>query len=73
MEANERCENTWADVEVLLERRRSELEQLVDLTNEHVAHERDLLAGIVDALEAQSKPSHPMERDDARQSRQLEI
>ena len=51
MAANENCEKTWADIEVLLERRQSELEQLIDLTNEHVTHERDLLAGIVDARE----------------------
>ncbi|WP_226004517.1 LemA family protein [Natrinema salinisoli] len=51
VEAHERCEKTWADIEVLLERRRSELEQLIDLTNEHVSHERDLLEGLVDARE----------------------
>lgn len=61
MEANERCEKTWADIEVLLERRRSELEQLVDLTNEHVAHERDLLAGIVDAREGAIEAQSPEE------------
>lgn len=51
LEAHENCEKTWADIEVLLERRRSELENLIDLTNEHVTHERDLLADVVDARE----------------------
>ncbi|MFA9502034.1 LemA family protein [Natrinema sp. H-ect1] len=61
MTAHENCEKTWADIEVLLERRRAELEQLVDLTNEHVSHERDLLAGIVDAREGAIEAQSPAE------------
>ncbi|WP_226480692.1 LemA family protein [Natrinema amylolyticum] len=61
VEAHERCEKTWADIEVLLERRQSELEQLIDLTNEHVAHERDLLAGLVDARERAIEAQSPEE------------
>jgi len=51
LEAREHCEKTWSDIEVLLERRRSELANLIDLTNEHVSHDRDLLSEIVDARE----------------------
>ncbi|WP_436345517.1 LemA family protein [Natronorubrum sp. FCH18a] len=61
MEAHENCEKTWADIEVLLERRQAELEQLIDLTNEHVSHERDLLAGIVDAREGIVEAQSPEE------------
>lgn len=61
LEARENCEKAWSDVEVLLERRRSELEQLVDLTNEHVSHERDLLAGVVEAREGAIDAQSPDE------------
>ncbi|WP_222916593.1 LemA family protein [Natrinema sp. SYSU A 869] len=61
VDAHEHCEKTWADIEVLLERRQSELEQLIDLTNEHVAHERDLLAGLVDAREGAIEAQSPEE------------
>lgn len=61
MEAHERCEKTWGDVEVLLERRHSELENLIDLTNEHVTHERDLLADVVDARERIVESQSPAE------------
>ncbi|MDF9744947.1 LemA family protein [Natrinema salsiterrestre] len=60
-EAHERCEKTWADIEVLLERRRSELEQLIDLTNEHVSHERDLLEGLIEAREGAIDAQSPEE------------
>lgn len=62
--AHENCEKTWADIEVLLERRQRELEQLIDLTNEHVSHERDLLAGIVDARERIVEAQTPEEAAD---------
>lgn len=47
--ARERCEKAWSDIEVLIERRHSELEDLIDVTNEHVSHERELLNDVLDS------------------------
>lgn len=64
LEAHENCEKTWADIEVLLERRRAELESLIDLTNEHVSHERDLLEDVVEARERIVEAQSPDEAAD---------
>ncbi|WP_181685037.1 LemA family protein [Halorhabdus salina] len=48
IEARERCHKNWSDIEVLIERQHSELQQLGDLTNEHVSHETALLETILE-------------------------
>lgn len=51
VEARERCEKAWSDVDVLLERRAEEVGKLVDVTKEHVSHEREVLQKVMDARE----------------------
>lgn len=51
IEARERCEKAWSDVEVLLERRAEEVGNLLDVTREHVSHERDVLEEVMEARE----------------------
>lgn len=51
VEARERCEKAWSDIDVLLERRAEEVGSLVDVTREHVGHERDVLEEVVEARE----------------------
>jgi LemA protein len=64
IEARENCEKTWSDIEVLLQRRHSELEQLIDLTNEHVAHEREMVDDILGARKGIVEAQTPEEAAD---------
>lgn len=64
MDAKENCEKAWSDIEVLLERRQSEVGDLIDLANEHVAHEREVLAGVIDAREGVVEAGTPDEAAD---------
>jgi len=59
IEARERCDKAWSDIEVLIERRHSELQQLVDLTNEHVSHEKEMIDDILDARGKSVKTKTP--------------
>lgn len=65
VEARERCNKAWSDVDVLLERRMDEVESLVDVTREHVAHERDVLDDVVEARERVVEAETPDEAADA--------
>lgn len=51
VETRERCEKAWSDVDVLLERRAEEVGSLVDVTREHVSHEREVLEDVMAARE----------------------
>lgn len=64
VEARERCNKTWSDVDVLLERRAEEVGKLVDVTREHVAHDRDVLQEVTDARERIVEAQHPDEAAD---------
>lgn len=59
VEARERCEKAWSDVDVLLERRAEEVGNLVDVTGEHVSHERDVLRDVMDARERAIEVQNP--------------
>lgn len=59
VDARERCEKTWSDVDVLLERRADEVGTLVDVTREHVAHEQDVLEDVMDARQRVVEASDP--------------
>lgn len=61
LEARERCDRAWANVEVLLERRHDEIGTLVDLAAEHVEHERAVLQDLLDARERAIEAQHPPE------------
>lgn len=65
VEARERCDKAWSDVDVLLQRRMEEVESLVDVTREHVAHERDVLESVVEARERVVEARGPDEAADA--------
>lgn len=64
VEARERCEKAWSDIDVLLERRSEEVGNLVDVTREHVAHDRDVLRDVMDARERIVEVQHPDEAAD---------
>lgn len=51
VEARQRVDRTWGDVEVLLQRRYDELAELIDLAREHTEIEQEILAELVDARE----------------------
>ncbi|MWV41418.1 LemA family protein [Natrialba sp. INN-245] len=61
LEASERCDRAWANVEVLLERRHDEVGALIDLAVEHVEHERDVLQELLDARERAIEAQQPAE------------
>ncbi|MCW8173135.1 LemA family protein [Natrialba swarupiae] len=59
LEASERCDRAWANVDVLLERRHDEVGALIDLAVEHVEHERDVLQELLDARERAIEVQQP--------------
>ncbi|MEY7850458.1 LemA family protein [Natrarchaeobius sp. A-rgal3] len=61
LEASERCDRAWANVEVLLERRHDEVGSLIDLAAEHVEHERAVLQELLDARERAIDAQNPAE------------
>ncbi|TYT63229.1 LemA family protein [Natrialba swarupiae] len=61
LEASERCDRAWANVDVLLERRHDEVGALIDLAVEHVEHERDVLQELLDARERAIEVQQPAE------------
>ncbi|SEN64418.1 LemA protein [Halorientalis persicus] len=65
VEAHERCEKAWSDIDVLLERRAGEVGDLIDLTREHVSHEQDVLEDVIEARERVVEASNPDEAADA--------
>ncbi|MFC4549643.1 MULTISPECIES: LemA family protein [Halorussus] len=65
VEARERCEKAWSDVDVLLERRAEEVGNLVDVTREHVSHERELLQDVMDARERVVEAQRPEQATEA--------
>ncbi len=65
LEAHERCERAWGNVEVLLERRHDEVGTLIDVAAEHVDHERAVIQTLVDARERAIEAQHPPEAADA--------
>ncbi|WP_267639684.1 LemA family protein [Haloarchaeobius amylolyticus] len=65
VESRERCQKTWSDVEVLLERRAEELGNLADLTKQHVSHEKDVLEDVLEARERAIEAQSPEEAQEA--------
>lgn len=65
LEADERCERAWANVEVLLERRADEVGSLVDLAAEHAGHEQAVLQQVLDARQRALEAQQPAEAADA--------
>lgn len=65
VEARERCEKAWSDVDVLLERRAEEVGNLVDVTKEHVTHEREVLQDVMDAREEVIGVQNPEQASEA--------
>lgn len=51
VEARQRVDRTWGDVEVLLQRRYDELAKLVDIAREHTEIEQEILAELITARE----------------------
>lgn len=51
VEARQRVDRTWGDVEVLLQRRYDELADLIDLAREHTEIEQEILAELIAARE----------------------
>ncbi|WP_158056376.1 LemA family protein [Halorussus halophilus] len=64
VDARERCNKTWSDVDVLLERRAEEVGNLVDVTREHVAHDREVLQDVMDARNRVVEAQRPNEAAD---------
>lgn len=58
---DERCENAWSDIQVVLKQRRDELDKLVDTVQQTMDYERDVLQDVVEAREAASNASTPAE------------
>lgn len=65
VEARERCEKAWSDVDVLLERRAEEIGNLIDVTREHVSHEREVLREVMDAREQVVDVQNPDQASEA--------
>ncbi|WP_439026527.1 LemA family protein [Haloarchaeobius sp. DT45] len=65
VESRERCQKTWSDVEVLLERRAEELGNLADLTKQHVSHEQEVLEDVLEARERAIEAQSPEEAAEA--------
>lgn len=65
VDARERCEKAWSDVDVLLERRAEEVGNLVDVAREHAAHERDVLDDVVEARQQALEAQNPEEAEAA--------
>ncbi|PSP75700.1 LemA family protein [Halobacteriales archaeon QS_1_68_20] len=65
VEARERCEKAWSDVDVLLERRAEEVGRLADVAREHVSHEREVLEDVMEARKRAIEAQHPEEAADA--------
>lgn len=58
---DERCENTWSDIDVTLNQRQDLLEKLVDAARQAMEYERDVLLQLVEAREAAYRAASPAE------------
>jgi LemA protein len=58
---DERCENTWSDVDVVLKQRQDVLEKLVDTAQQAMDYERDVLEKLVAARESARRAETPEE------------
>jgi LemA protein len=58
---DERVDNAWADIDVLLKQRRDALEKLVDTMQEAMDYEQDLLTDVVEAREQTRQADSPTE------------
>jgi len=62
---DERVDNTWADIDVLLVQRRDALEKLVETMEEAMDYEQELLQEVVAAREQASEADSPQEAANA--------
>ena len=62
---DERCENTWSDIDVVLKQRQDTLEKLVDTAQQAMTYERETLQQLVEAREATRQAETPGEHADA--------
>jgi LemA protein len=60
--AEERCENAWADIDVVLKQRRDALEKLVDTVRQAMDYEASVLTEIVEAREQVRRAGSPREQ-----------
>lgn len=65
---DERVDNTWADIDVLLKQRRDAIEKLVDTAKQAMTFEQDLLTEIVEAREQTRRAETPEEQAQAGQA-----
>lgn len=63
--ADERCENTWSDIDVVLQQRQDELDKLIDTARQAMDYEEDVLSTIVEAREVARSASTPREQAEA--------
>jgi len=59
---DQRCENAWSDVDVVLEQRRDALEKLTDAVREAMEYEERVLTAVVEAREAVDAADSPGEQ-----------
>jgi len=59
---DERVDNAWADIDVLLQQRREAIEKLVDTAQQSMSFEQDLLSEIVEAREHVQQAETPAEQ-----------
>lgn len=64
----ERVDNTWADIDVLLKQRRDAIEKLADTAQQAMSFEQDLLTDIVEARERAQQAETPEEQAEAGQA-----
>lgn len=64
----ERVDNTWADIDVLLKQRRDAIRKLADTAQEAMSFEQDLLTDIVEARERAQGAETPEEQAQAGQA-----
>lgn len=64
----ERVDNTWADIDVLLKQRRDAIEKLADTAQQAMSFEQDLLSDIVEARERAQQAETPEEQAEAGQA-----
>jgi LemA protein len=62
---DERCENTWSDIDVALKQRQDLLEKLIDTARQAMDYERDVLQRLVEARESASRAETPAEHAEA--------
>jgi LemA protein len=64
----ERVDNAWADIDVLLKQRRDAIEKLADTAQQAMSFEQDLLSDIVEAREQAQQAETPEEQAQAGQA-----